>query len=310
MIYLMLSFLTINCRFSENDVQNSKSEVIKTKDEIFEDKLKNEPKIFLKYWSNMNQEEFIRISRILEKEGLVKIRIHNRYYIDGYDVFYNLGDSELEIAPTIYEKYNGKSIIKKSKGIVGIKLTGFVGETYNIFKEKYNLLEYKEKNLYSFYIEDNPLYFDFKKGVFNTTNRNKIGKKEIDDFTGGKENFLKWGEENNLKYNNIYLTEDYKIILTPKDVVIKKDNVTILIENHEFNYGNESYTYKENDTKNSKKRLVSVPYSYKLVVTYFPKSFYDKIESNNKIIENQNKIKVENEKKLKEKRKVEISNEI
>lgn len=147
-IYLLL-ILFFGCKEKErNSYPNHyKNEVINTdslkstsnKDE-FKNKLNNEPKIFLKFWTNMTEKEYSTVIDILNKEGKLK----GNNYVSSEGLF--------QIEP-----------IKRIDKIIGIRLSYVNNNLYKLYKEKYNLPPLKYKfNISEIYTEENPAYLKSK----------------------------------------------------------------------------------------------------------------------------------------------------
>ncbi|OBQ56515.1 hypothetical protein JJL45_13160 [Tamlana sp. s12] len=96
----------------------------------FEYKLKNESKIFLKFWEGMTHKEFLMVKNLLVKENILKDQVISGAYITGIC-------APSDIKP-IFENDN----------LVSIELIG--NEClYSIFKEKYDLPDLIERKYFN-----------------------------------------------------------------------------------------------------------------------------------------------------------------
>lgn len=102
----------------------------------FEYKLKNEPKIFLKFWDGMTHKEFLKVKDLLVKENVLKDQVITGAYITGTCV-----PSDM------------KPIFENDK-LVSIELLGREC-LYSIFKEKYDLPDLIERKYFKSNLNNN-----------------------------------------------------------------------------------------------------------------------------------------------------------
>lgn len=170
-ILKLLSILFVIFTFlSCNEIKKSDPVILKSIEitETFEYKLNNEPKIFLKFWSGMNLEEYFKVCQILEDEGSLKKEYSHYLYL--------LGDNEMVVVepfnfdkkPIVKYRINLGDDINKLK-IDGVILKHINKNVYDLFSEKYKLQPCYEKFICSASIEYNPEYknYDVSKGFMS-----------------------------------------------------------------------------------------------------------------------------------------------
>jgi hypothetical protein len=202
--YLILLSLLISC----NQVNDKKSTNVDSDKKEFESKLKNEPKLFSKFWVDMSKKDFNKVVSILRKEEKIEQGNDSLFYkIDGYT-------THLESS---FKKNKLKKIILQSPLLPIYFSEKF--SPYNIYKEKYKLpfLIRKDK-YYSINTYSNSEY----EGVYEVYLKNgmpeRIPNSLIDNYSNEYRRFSKSKErghrialpEERIEINK---TSDIKIIL-------------------------------------------------------------------------------------------------
>lgn len=208
----------------ENSVNNEiKEDTIKTETEI-EKKLKNNKKIFLKYWANMTYSEFIDVSDILVKEGTIQT--------NGMHYYININEHLVEILPSDGINYLNRNFENQaSKKYSGIVLKSINDVVYNTYKEKYKLKELKYRNIFNgLIIQENPDYYNYD------SSNSSYGLKTIKEIYGHQvtdiQSFINELNDKSKFYSTSdldYLKE--KTYLAPNEQIVKnKDNVIVISE--------------------------------------------------------------------------------
>ncbi len=267
---LALLLITFGCQQRANNSDLPKTSIDSTAirgEKLLQD-LKSKPKLFLDYWSGMTYEEFSAVSRLLEKEGIVKVR---------GSVYYNLGSSELEVNRYFSDQdfigCNGYSNKENTKIGYGINLWGFEESEYKIFQEKYSLPDFIEKNRSTVIMEDNPL------AANENAHEHAIGQNRIEMTIDDIFRFI-GGENNQFKYRPEFFINRTRITV-PKNIKIEKEDVVILFEDVEDICSSDSklvYLYLENNKQSAKRLVLTLDYS-NMRVSYLPKSYYEKLKS-------------------------------
>lgn len=139
-LIILSIFITLqSCNERKNINLNKAEKVDSTK--TIEYKLKNEPKIFLKYWSGMTVAEAFKVHDILIKEGIIKFES---------GVFTYLLD---EYSTVIEFNYNVADKLES------ITLESNIDIIYPLYQKKYNLPDLINQNLlYQCYLDNNKDY--------------------------------------------------------------------------------------------------------------------------------------------------------
>jgi hypothetical protein len=293
-VIIILSF--INCKDNLNSNKLLKNQKLNNSKNLFQNKLKSETKIFLKYWSDMTKEDFDKVNDLLLKENIIKTNGTIEYLMGKQSLYlrsFNFSDN--------YENSFKLSEINRNKNyntIDGIQLYGFDIETYNLFREKYSLPEYVLENSATFILEENPFYDN------PNAEENEIGKKiEI----------LEINEVKNIFEKNLYpeweivgYVPEIEQITLEKEIIIKeKEKVVIFKVNKDIEarvggvYNGCWYYYRNNDKKD-RLRIVAIPNNSYLTVTYLSKDKYETINEVGKI-KNEKNLLEKNKEKEKEK---------
>ena len=287
----------------------------------FEYKLKNEPKIFLKYWSGMTVDEAFKIHDILIEEGVVKLE-HNgiwSYILDNYSV-------DIEFNFNVHNKL--ESIVLKSD----------IDRIYPLYQKKYNLPDLVNSNLlYQCYQDNNADYAPI-------LTYKKIGEGDklfqVPDVLFDKTPPLKsriYFDINDEEYNSTYYTKKFY----KDEFIVDKDSVFIVFQQTLKDIASPSITWSLEKNKeamsaqqningdgfgtinypdagitgriimsNSRTETVYKYYVLEKSITYFSKDEYNKRKS---IIDNNIKkdsLKRQTEKDIKKSRKDKSINEI
>lgn len=231
LILLFVSISIIFCSCRQETSNSSVTEPITNTKEVveneFERKLKNEPKIFLKYWSGMTYSEYYDVSQILVKEGVLKK--------DGFQFSYLTNNCRVPL-----------ETVKKDDLIIGIKLTENIDCIYSLYQEKYGLpnMVYKDL-LLSYFIENNPKYNPVSS-YFNGTQTTYLPDCFID-----KTSFLSTNQPQKLDTSNLSFKFPEKIL--PQDEFIIENTSNVIIIEQEIKRNKLiSYTYslEESDEMN------------------------------------------------------------
>jgi hypothetical protein len=271
---LFLFSTTIRCKQELNNIKTEEKEIVVEVENNFEDKLKNESKIFLKYWKGATYDEYHKINELLIGEGVLERNA---------GLYYKMGLNKMMINPFFFSDSfvigcdgrrgsQGSRNHKDNDVIDGIELSGFDEDIYNIFKEKYNLPNLVFKKSADFILEENPLYNNSKADekvagtLIRALDENEIH--EIFELNKSSE----W-------YNGVGYVPNINMLSIKKNIVIEKDNVVILFrvcnDICSNSYATAWFYYKNND-RNSKYRIVVFPDNSMLTVTYFDKDVYNK----------------------------------
>uniref|UniRef100_UPI00404782B0 hypothetical protein n=1 Tax=Flavobacterium sp. TaxID=239 RepID=UPI00404782B0 len=280
---ILVSFFTIllfSCNNSNNK-KNEQDEISTVKVDSFEYKLKNESKIFLKYWSGMSYDEYIKVCELLVKDQILKKEGNNFFYVLGkgyknvigiYPSYLNENSTEKLEIETVNE---GDNINKK---IDGILLGGINEENYVKFKNKYNLEILQKVSNFKASKSLNPLYKDFK-----TNNDISLLLDDIEVKKILKENFEGLYEcESELFYPS---PSEFEKLLIKEAKIIKKNNNVVIIDNFNFYRKDIIHDYvlykKENwddkSYKENNKYIVHIWYihSTDICVLYLSKKVYE-----------------------------------
>lgn len=205
--FLLILLLFNSCKNEKvNNPEIEKS--INQPQNDFDYKLRNEPKIFLKYWSEMTKDEASKVNDILINEGVIKQKPLDdgfTYYIDNYTV-------------TMEFNYD------LSNRLESISLKSNIDDIYPLYQKKYKLPNLVDCNtLIEYYLDNNneynPIYM-YKK-VGSDKNEFPIPNALLD-----KSSFVKsriYYDIKNKKNNSNYITNKYY----KDDLIVDKDSVII-----------------------------------------------------------------------------------
>jgi hypothetical protein len=238
----LLTFLTlVCCKKAENTKDNHVEKIVEV--DSFAYKLKNEPKIFLRYWSGMSYEEYLRVSNILTTEKILIKQDADYLYVlgDGYD-----NDCFINAAFLKKDLYDGVDVeslnTTAKKKIDGILLTGINQNIYNKYKSKYNLDPLQEVESFNLVKSLNTKYKNYDPRSIDE--RIHLSPVEIESILSECMNNL---------YSIRYLGKYKKLVVAQNRTIVKKDNV-IIIDNFNFYNNPESYypmyRKKDSDDKN------------------------------------------------------------
>lgn len=277
--FVVAIFNFLGCK---NDAKMEEVESIVKVDTVgndFQNKLKNEKKIFLKYWTGMSVDDFYSVSELLYKEGILTTTDH--FYFS-----YVTGECSVKIK-AIYTNNKLREIVLNDN------------ETclYPYFVKKYKLPKTVFKNvLYSNYYGDNTEY-----SPLLTYTKNKqtyrvpsclIETFNYADFTEDEAD--KSINENVYPFENYVLDKEYFVIIFKQEFIEDKIplktyslslNEEAMKTKDEINGG--SYNFDEgiretHIAKNSKKVNIKKRYYVKKRIVFLDKKMY--LDSLNEII--------------------------
>jgi hypothetical protein len=329
LLLLLLSFV-ISCNKKE-EVDKEDNNIVKI--DSFEYNLKNKEKIFLDFWSGMNDNDFFKVYLLLESKNIMSNK--------SSFIAYKLGEDEVRLSKgnKLKFKFSDEVFYKnsKNKNIECIYLHLERLDLVKLFIKKYNITDYIEVNVKDYFIEENPLY-----GLNDSEIKDEIEIKQV------KPEKLKIEDLMNIQYNenchytiiskgscnrNMYkgqepdsifrsfLGNSKRIHFTNNNIVINKGNNKLLIFNATLDYWKENpntmgdeyfkaivfYPY---GTKESKFRIISLSDRTDVFVTYTTKKYYEKIISEEETEKSQDAEKDRKEKERIEERKTESLHEI
>lgn len=231
---LVLCFLLLilnSCKDTKNNkyAPNNNSVIqIKSNNSksTFEEKLKKEPKLFLKFWSGMTKDEFEKVVNILNEEKIL---------LGSYNSISN--PIRFLVREHCYSEIYARFDNSKEPKLVSIKLYNiatFPNCLYDLYQEKYGLPTLLQKSeTDSEYIENNPNYS--KKISYTDENNNLI---ILDEAFNDRSSFVK---NNRRVEKSKFLPSRPTYMLPENPLVITKDSIVILFE--QTIYKNKSYTY-------------------------------------------------------------------
>jgi hypothetical protein len=308
-----------------NRVQEQTIEDTRNKDStndpklFFEKNLKEKPKLFLKFWSDMTFDEYKKVVEILIDENVLTGIKSYSPYSSGTDVYTYYSDIKFIASDKCYLNLYGHFDKDKLKNI---KISG-IECIYDLYKEKYNLPPLKYKLLIeNEYIENNPNY---QPKFFYEDDNNKLVK--LPDAFYDRSSKL---EKGRVYKNKSTISKAKTFMLEKSPLVIEKDGVVIIFEHFKNDYKTERYSLEESESlnnyfktdegsitknwmnnklrfiyTNSVLRTVSVGSTYSIKVTYMSTNEYNK-ELNK--IDKIKKDSLEKEEKKKEKLKSTFEN--
>lgn len=308
-IVFVVFMALISCGKEKTKELGNKLKSSTTVVDSFEYKLKNKPKIFLKYWSGMSYKEYSRVSAILIKEG--KIKEHN------FEEYYNLGNLLIKIEPFSLSKntedifiLNSKcEFYKENNKYDGILLRNIDTAGYEYFRLKYSLKKLVKQPRYvaslienSFSVED-PFHTPKTLKFYDSIYTNQLLSERLFDFL----------------YDSypIGSSETYNFIIGKRLVIENKNNILIFntisrtCRDREMLLVEKEQYKNFDDAKKEAKTLIKLnEKNTENIVLYLPRQVYEeyikKIESK--------KLKKKEVKEAKRKketsRKSEVLNEI
>ena len=233
LLLILLIGIVFNCNDKKSEQTEIDTLVNQSKEDLeFEHKLKDEPKIFLKYWSGMTYIEYRRISDSLCKENILEK--------SGMGYYYLTNDCKVFT-----------ETVRKNDLVVGIKMTENVDCIYPLFQQKYNLPNMVEMNLLvEHYVENNPKYNPVST-YFNGNAKVTLPSAFIDN-----SNSISVNEIIQLETNNEYLNQIYTEKVLPKNNFIINNGNNIIIINQEITKSKHSlYRYSLEDSEEMKRYM-------------------------------------------------------
>lgn len=283
-VKIIILFFTCLAFISCNQSKEAETKIPSDTDSktTFSYRLNNEPKLFLKYWENMSNEEYAKVSELLLKEKLIsKITFEpfievkkNYFYFETSNMFNPI------IIPTFVDN-------KLSKIELLFQSKPTFNSLYKSYMKKYNLPTLDSIcTLTDCYKENNPKYKTNKTDKEKRTD--EFNEVPVDNTT-----FL----TSKIKVDRQDYEEDYYYKILPNNFKVEKENVLILFrqskitklisqQNSEFVGGKtfKDYIYSLDDKRyreismgslsqlNSKTRTVLEYYTFNYIITYISKN--------------------------------------
>jgi hypothetical protein len=202
----LIASILLSCK----DVQNLEvnHEEVNHEEYTFEYKFNNKPKIFLKFWEGMYENEVYRVIDSLVADGVFERRYNS------IDYFYIMGEQNVDVVFNYDEK----------KMLYSISFDSNINDIYPIYQKKYNLPDLVHTNLlYGCYIESNldynPIYTYKKDDVIYNIPRILIEEKSLEY------------KRITLDINNSEYNSAYKALKFYKDeFIVEKDSSVILFK--------------------------------------------------------------------------------
>lgn len=329
LLLLLLSFV-ISCNKKE-EVDKEDNNIVKI--DSFEYNLKNKEKIFLDFWSGMNDNDFFKVYLLLESKNIMSNK--------SSFIAYKLGEDEVRLSKGNKLKFEYSDDVfyknSKNKNIECIYLHLERLDLVKLFIKKYNITDYIEVNANDYFIEENPLY-----GLNDSEIKDEIEIKQvkpvklkIEDLMniqynenchytliskGNCDRYIYRGQEPSFIYRSFF-NDTKKIQFTNNDIVIDKENNKLLFFNATLDYWKErpntmgdvyfkAAVFYPYGIKESKFRIISLSNRTDVFVTYTTKKYYEKIISEETTGISQDAEKNMRKKERIEKRKTESLNEI
>ncbi len=311
-MFIIASLSILACKKESNIVTIENEVKPNTEIDSFGYKLKNNPKLFLKYWEGMTFSDYIKVSDLLTKRGVLE------KYNGIYNYSYIVDDCEVSLEP-----------IFKNDILKGIKLARNIECIYPLFEKKYNLPKMVLKsNLIAYYRENNPkykpesMYFD---GVTNTNlpevfidKSSKLQPNKIQKLDTSNKELINTREE---FYKDEFIVKNKDVVICFKQEKPIEENFKIytysLNESEEMagymKNINPLESFKDNGNNelkfvecNSKTRIVSEMSKNFMSITYFTKKEYllQESEKKKKLILEINKKNLENQKRKNLKKRI------
>ncbi|MBP6756475.1 MAG: hypothetical protein KA210_10015 [Bacteroidia bacterium] len=312
LMFIIASLSILACKKESNIVTIENEVKPNTEIDSFGYKLKNNPKLFLKYWEGMTFSDYIKVSDLLTKRGVLE------KYNGIYNYSYIVDDCEVSLEP-----------IFKNDILKGIKLARNIECIYPLFEKKYNLPKMVLKsNLIAYYRENNPkykpesMYFD---GVTNTNlpevfidKSSKLQPNKIQKLDTSNKELINTREE---FYKDEFIVKNKDVVICFKQEKPIEENFKIytysLNESEEMagymKNINPLESFKDNGNNelkfvecNSKTRIVSEMSKNFMSITYFTKKEYllQESEKKKKLILEINKKNLENQKRKNLKKRI------
>lgn len=303
LMFIIASLSILACKKESNNVTIENEVKPNIEIDSFDYKLKNNPKLFLKYWEGMTFSDYIKVSDLLTKGGVLE------KYNGIYNYSYIVDDCEVNLEP-----------IFKNEILKGIKLARNIECIYPLFEKKYNLPKMVLKNnLIAYYRENNPkykpesMYFD---GVTNTylpevfiDKSSKLQPNKIQKLDTRNNELINTREE---FYKDEFIVKNKDVVICFKQEKPIEENFKIytysLNESEEMaeymRNINPLESFKDNGNNelkfvecNSKTRIVSEMSKNFMSITYFTKKEYllQESEKKKKLILEINKKNLENQ---------------
>lgn len=302
-MFIIASLSILACKKESNNVTIENEVKPNIEIDSFDYKLKYNPKLFLKYWEGMTFSDYIKVSDLLTKGGVLE------KYNGIYNYSYIVDDCEVNLEP-----------IFKNEILKGIKLARNIECIYPLFEKKYNLPKMVLKNnLIAYYRENNPkykpesMYFD---GVTNTylpevfiDKSSKLQPNKIQKLDTRNNELINTREE---FYKDEFIVKNKDVVICFKQEKPIEENFKIytysLNESEEMaeymRNINPLESFKDNGNNelkfvecNSKTRIVSEMSKNFMSITYFTKKEYllQESEKKKKLILEINKKNLENQ---------------
>lgn len=224
---ILLVFYSCKEDKSNKIVTEPISNIEQNREDEFQRKLTNEPKLFLKYWSGMTYSEYSDVSELLVKEGVLEK--------DGWQLSYLTNDCRIPL-----------ETIHKNDLIIGIKLTENIDCIYPLYEQKYNLPSMVEKNMDLFYLKANNPKYSPVNSYYNGTNTVYLPNCFVDKTSLLSTNVPQKLDINSLPYQNI------KKILPQEKIIIENGSNIILIEQEIKTSDRFIFTYSLEDSEEMK----------------------------------------------------------
>lgn len=209
LIFIILIFTQFFACKQENKIKKNKETKVTNE---FQINLQNKPKLFLKYWENMSNEQFLKVSELLINEKTIK-KIDFEPFIDVKENYFELVTSGF-LNPIIIPNFVNNKLIS-------IKLYFQSHKTfdsfYELYKKKYHLRNLDSIcTLTNVYIEKNPDYKYYKTEKEKETDEFNEVEEDNSDFVIGK-----------IQLNKNKYSKDYYPKIIPENFKTKKNNIVI-----------------------------------------------------------------------------------
>tara|TARA_R110002050_G_scaffold284603_1_gene433849 strand:+ start:1845 stop:2891 length:1047 start_codon:yes stop_codon:yes gene_type:complete len=212
---LLFFLLIISCK-EGNKLNEQKSKLKIANDIEFQNKFNNSPKLFSKFWSDMDPSDFYRVIDTLKSKGKITQKSDSLIFdLDGYDML---------IESEFVNKKLKKIILTSPLQPLGDYSFQNEYSPYNLFKEKYVLQDLKRS--YKYYQKSTFPNNDYKltQYVFLTNGLSEIVPNSLIDNFRKKYEYVK--PENDYSYEQIE-----RFALPNKKLIIDKgNNINMIIE--------------------------------------------------------------------------------
>ncbi|MBG7611212.1 hypothetical protein IU405_03025 [Polaribacter sp. BAL334] len=288
----------------------------------FEEKLKKEPKLFLKFWSGMTEYEFQKVVDILNEENILSGKYKYGSTISMNSNIFNPIKFLINenCYCNIYPNFDSSNV-PKLVSIELLDLTAYSNCLYRLYKEKYGLPSLLTKSeIDSEYVENNPNYSP-KMSYTNENNELVFLNEVFNDKISSIKNIKQIQKEN-------YSTSNLTYLLSENPIIINKDSNVIVISQDKYEFKSYIYSLEKSQAfknyqkdisivnfsfnkwlheskfieTNSKLRTVSLKSEYRINAIYMSIHEYNnKIKERMKVRKNQIKDSLETEKRKNEK---------